>query len=165
MAIRHASAGEIIDLKPLGAALKGAKTTALVKNEVFETARLIVHVGKDIKTHSVDGPITLHCIEGRVVLTVPGSDLEMSTGDWLFLDGKVPHSLRAIEDASLLLTIIFPPATAKQEKVSRGVTDSQSSSRLEQGLIETFPASDPVAISNPIVGIRIDHHRESKEGK
>ncbi len=110
MAIRHASAGEIVDLGPLGPGLEEARTTALVRTSMFEAIRLIVHAGKDIRTHAVDGPVTLHCLEGRVLIGLAGSDIELAAGQWLYLEGKVPHSLRAIEDASLLMTILFPPA-------------------------------------------------------
>ena len=48
MAVHHASAGEIVDLRPLGAGLKNARTSAIVKTNEFEAVRLIVHAGDDI---------------------------------------------------------------------------------------------------------------------
>ena len=107
MAMHHASPGEVFDLAPLGANLKGARTTAIVKSEAFEVVRLVVHAGVDIKTHQVDGPITLHCLEGRALLGLPETTLELSGGQWVYLEGGVPHSIRGIEDTSLLLTILF----------------------------------------------------------
>jgi len=109
MAMHHTSSAQIFDLTPLGSGLKAARTTAIVKSERFEAVRLIVHAGADIKTHKVDGPITLHCLEGRALLYLPDSELELSAGKWVYLDGGVPHSIRGIEDASLLLTILFAP--------------------------------------------------------
>ena len=66
MAMHHASPEEVFDLAPLSPKLKDARTTAVVKSEAFEVVRLIVHAGTDIKAHQVDGPITLHCLEGRL---------------------------------------------------------------------------------------------------
>jgi quercetin dioxygenase-like cupin family protein len=107
MAIHHVSPGEVFDLAPLGSNLKDARTTAIVKSEAFEVVRLIVHAGVDIKTHQVGGPITLHCLEGRALLGLPETTLELSGGQWMYLEGGVPHSIRGIEDTSLLLTILF----------------------------------------------------------
>lgn len=49
----------------------------------------------------------LHCIEGRVGLGLVDASVELGTGHWLYLEGDEPHSVRGIEDASLLLTILF----------------------------------------------------------
>lgn len=111
MAIQHAKAGEIVDLRPLGAALKDANTRALVKSGTFEAVRLIVKAGRNIADHQVPGAITLHCLEGRVRLGLTDSELELSAGGWIYLEGGTKHSVSGIEDSSLLLTILFPSRT------------------------------------------------------
>ena len=45
MAIPHAQPGEVIDVRPLGPALAGAMTTALVKTESLEVIRLVIPRG------------------------------------------------------------------------------------------------------------------------
>jgi quercetin dioxygenase-like cupin family protein len=119
LAMHHANPGEVFDLAPLGSNLKDARTTAIVKSEAFEVVRLIVHAGVDIKTHQVDGPITLHCLEGRALLSLPKTTLELSGGQWVYLEGGVPHSIRGIEDTSLLLTILFFSASPSRKHESR----------------------------------------------
>lgn len=107
MAVHHANPGEIVDLQPLGDALKDAKTTAIVKAKTFETARLIVRAGTNIAAHQVAGAITLHCLEGRVRLDLADSAIELAAGQWVYLEGGARHSLTGLEDSSLLLTILF----------------------------------------------------------
>ena len=107
MAVPHAKPGEIVDLRPLGPTIGGAKTTAIVKTDLFETVRLVVRAGAQIAPHHVSGPITLHCLEGRVRLGLTGSSLELGADQWVYLEGGVRHSIDGIEDASLLLTILF----------------------------------------------------------
>lgn len=107
MALHHASPGEPVDLRPLGPELKNAQTAAIVKSELFEAVHLIVHAGANIPDHSVAGPIMLHCLEGRVLLGLAGSELDLSAGHWVFLEGCEPYSVTGIEDSSLLLTILF----------------------------------------------------------
>ncbi len=105
MALPHAKPGEVVDLRPLGGELASARTSALVKRDLFEAMRLIVRAGTTIPSHEVAGYITLNCIEGRVLLDPLA--VELCAGDWIFLDRGAPHSIRGIEDSSLLLTIIF----------------------------------------------------------
>lgn len=107
MALKHAKAGEVVDLRPLGSGLKGAKTAAIVKTERFEAVRLVVPAGTEIPPHEVAGNLTLHCLEGRVSLGLAGAAVELAAGDWVYLDGGETHSVKGIEDASLLLTILF----------------------------------------------------------
>ncbi|MGB3643482.1 MAG: cupin domain-containing protein [Mesorhizobium sp.] len=170
MALRHANAGQIVDLQPLGAALKQARTSAIVKSDLFEAVRLVVGAGKDIKPHKVDGPITLHCLEGRALLRLPTETLELTVGQWVYLDAGEPHSVTGIEDSSFLLTILFPTGSKKptSETTPHGGIDADTKktvegleSLLDEGLEGTFPASDPVAVSDPSTGIRITRGRES----
>jgi quercetin dioxygenase-like cupin family protein len=107
MAMHHAKPGEIVSLRPLGSALTTTKTTALVKSDTFEAVRLVVLAGTEIPAHQVSGRITLHCLEGRVLLGLDDESVELAAGDWIFLDGGKRHSVKGVEDSSLLLTILF----------------------------------------------------------
>ena len=107
MALHHAKSGETVDLSPLGVALRDAHTTALVKSAAFEAVRLIVLAGTEIPSHHVSGKFTLHCLEGRVLLGLASGNLELSAGQWVYFDGGITHSVKGIEDSSLLLTIMF----------------------------------------------------------
>lgn len=107
MAVHHARPGEIVDLRPLGEGLRNSRTTAIVKSDAFEAARLVVLAGKEIAPHQVSGSIMLHCLEGRVLLGLADSAVELSAGQWVYLDGSARHSVRGIEDSSLLLTVLF----------------------------------------------------------
>lgn len=106
MALAHAAAGEIVSLTPLGDAVDTTKTHALVKTQDFEAIRLVMPKGAEFPAHQVEGMITLQCLEGSIELTA-GETMEMVAGDWIYLDRGKAHSLRALSDASLLLTILF----------------------------------------------------------
>ena len=108
MALNHAKPGEVVDLRPLGSELKETKTAAIIKTEQFEAIRLVVQAGAEIPSHEVAGKMTLHCLEGRVSLAMPHSAIELAAGEWTYLDGGQAHSVKGIEDSSLLLTVIFP---------------------------------------------------------
>lgn len=114
MALHHAVSGEVVDMRPLGRGLKDAKSAAIIKLPYFEAVRLVVPAGREIPRHQVPGTITVQCLEGRVALGLADAELELSAGDWLYLDGGTPHVVRGIEDASLLLTIFFAGADRPQ---------------------------------------------------
>jgi quercetin dioxygenase-like cupin family protein len=108
MAIPHAQPGEVIDVRPLGPALAGARTTALVKTGCLEVIRLVIPRGKEIPTHATRGEITVQCVEGRVAFTTGDLTHELGAGQLVYLRGEQPHSVRGIDNASLLITITFP---------------------------------------------------------
>jgi quercetin dioxygenase-like cupin family protein len=107
MAIPHAQPGTLIDVRPLGSSLPGAQTTTLAKAEDLEVIRLVMPAGREIKTHTAPGPMTLQCLEGRVAFTTMGKTLDLSSGQLLHLAAGEAHALQAIEDSSLLLTLVL----------------------------------------------------------
>jgi quercetin dioxygenase-like cupin family protein len=106
--IALAKPGDVVDVRPLGKALAAAKTKALVKGDELEVIRLIVPAGKDIPEHKAAGTVVVHCLEGRVTFTALGKKQNLQGGEFLYLPAGEPHSLRGVEDASLLLTIFRP---------------------------------------------------------
>ena len=106
MAIHHASSGDLIDLRPLGAPLADTQSTTLLRDEQLKVMRFVLPAGKELPEHAVDGPITMYCLEGAIDVTAHGSCKTMRTGDLMYLVGRVPHALRATEDASMLVTIV-----------------------------------------------------------
>ena len=105
MAIPHAASGQVIDVRPLGSAIPQSVTTTLVKTKQLEVIRLVLPAGKEIPSHQVPGEITVQCLEGDVEFRAAGQSQVLSTGQLLYLSGNEPHSLMAIQDASVLVTI------------------------------------------------------------
>ena len=78
----------------------------LVRTEEFEIKSLFVPAGKEIAEHKAQGTLIVECREGRVAFTALGKTQELQAGELLFLPAGEPHSLKGIEDASLLLTLL-----------------------------------------------------------
>lgn len=106
MALEHAQPGAVVNLKSPDPSLNSSKSIAIVKRDRFEAVQLIVPSGSSIPVHQVSGYLTLQCLRGRVILDA-GEETELSEGDWVYLDRNAPHSLSGLEDAVLLLTILF----------------------------------------------------------
>lgn len=112
MAIPHAPSGEVVDVAPLGTKLRDAQTTTLVKTGSLEVLRLILPAGKQIASHAVPGEITVQCVEGKVAFAARGAERELTAGRLVALEGGDEHALRALEDSSLLVTILLEPKHA-----------------------------------------------------
>lgn len=107
MATHHASPAEIVDLDTWANDIPNEQTKAIVKTEEMELARLVIPAGKEIPTHKVSGPIVVHCIDGKLEFTAMGTTQVLISGQLLHLLPDEPHSLKAVEDSVVLLTIIF----------------------------------------------------------
>ncbi|HVL76425.1 MAG TPA: cupin domain-containing protein [Noviherbaspirillum sp.] len=105
MSLPHAASGDIIDVRPLGPKLADAVSTALFKTDQLEAMRLVLTTGKEIPEHHVAGDFTLHCIEGKVELRVNADVRTLQAGEMVFVAAEAPYSIRALADASLLMTL------------------------------------------------------------
>lgn len=107
MAIHHALSGELINIRPLGSAITTAQTATLYKTQHLEVFRLILLAGKEMPEHEVVGELTVQCLEGSVEFSIGTTRDVMRPGDLKCLAGGISHSLRAIEDTSVLVTLLL----------------------------------------------------------
>jgi quercetin dioxygenase-like cupin family protein len=107
MALPHANPGEIVDVRPLGAALATTITHTVIKTDELEVIRIVLLAGSTLPPHRVPGEITVHCLEGKVEFQVGNTTREMTAGSLLFATGDSEHSARAIANSSLLVTILL----------------------------------------------------------
>ena len=107
MALHHALSGELIDIRPLKGNLKNAPTKTLYKSNHLEVFRMVLLAGKAMPAHQVDGEVTIQCLEGSIELAVAGTSQLMREGDLICLAGSEVHALKAVEDSSVLVTILL----------------------------------------------------------
>ena len=103
-----ARAGEVVDVRPLGAALASARTRTLLRADGVEVVRLVVRADKGIPEHKARGDMVVQCLEGRVAFTALGKTQTLEAGQLLGLPAGQSHTVQGIEDASLLVTILRP---------------------------------------------------------
>ncbi|MDB5886287.1 MAG: Cupin 2, conserved barrel domain protein [Polaromonas sp.] len=113
MAIAHAAPGQLVDVHPLGNKLSESHNVALFKTNELEVIRLVMPAGKTMPSHWVKGEVMIHCLEGSVSLTAGGQTRQMSANQLVWLEGGVDHALTAVQDASLLLTIVLRKTVEK----------------------------------------------------
>lgn len=109
MTIQHAQPATVIDVRPLGTALAETKTGTLFKTENVEVIRMVMPTGKEISEHRAPGEIIVQCLEGEIAFTAREKTETLTAGQLLYLTPKEPHSVKCIEAASFLLTMILRP--------------------------------------------------------
>ena len=107
--IRHAGQGEIVDVHPYDDDLSEHRTHTLFKTDQIELLRLILPKGKRLPRHRAPGPIIVQCLEGAIGVTALGYTTLLSSGQLMHLESQQAHSVVAVEDSSVLLTIVFEP--------------------------------------------------------
>jgi quercetin dioxygenase-like cupin family protein len=108
MALQHAQPLDIIDVRPLGSELRNAVTSSLLKTPTLQLMRLVLRAGQSMREHRVAGAITVHCLEGEVVVVATSSrECQLTAGQLVMLMGAEPHSLQAVTDTSLLVTVLL----------------------------------------------------------
>ena len=106
--VPHAQPGEVVNVRPLEVNLATTTTRALVKAKDVEVIRMVVLAGKEIPTHQAKGEMIVQCLEGRIEVTAMGKSQTLEAGQMLYLPKQEPHSLKGIEDGSLLVTMLLP---------------------------------------------------------
>lgn len=99
--------GEVVNLDSLSKEMDAGATYALIKTEDMEVIRMVIPGGKHIPEHKVKGQLTVQCLKGEVQFSFEGNSLTLRENDWICLDKKTMHSLKALNDSVLLLTILF----------------------------------------------------------
>lgn len=107
MAIPHAESGEIFDVRPMGIRFHDKAPVTLVRAEHLEVFRLVLPAGKTTPMHKAAGSITIQCLEGVVELDAHGQTQLFRPGDMVYLADAEPHAVKALENASLLITVLL----------------------------------------------------------
>lgn len=61
-----------------------------------------------LERHQAQGEVTIHVLEGRLMVAADGRDHDLRAGHVLMLSAGVPHDVRAAESSAMLLTVFMP---------------------------------------------------------
>jgi quercetin dioxygenase-like cupin family protein len=61
--------------------------------------------GGFLKEHRAEGEVIIHAIAGKLAVTVANEELTLGPGELLSLAPGLVHSVRAIDESEMLLTV------------------------------------------------------------
>lgn len=97
---------EIVRLKSEPAWTAGDRHgTSLVKGDGINVALMLLKKGARLQEHHTRAPITVHVLEGRINFIANGKPHLLTVGMLLALDRAISHSVEALEESSLILTV------------------------------------------------------------
>lgn len=89
----------------MGSPFAQALPHAIVRGDQLELIRTVLHAGKSVHEHKIDGEMVILCIEGRLGVNAHGRRMMLDPGELLFLEGGVLHAMDAEVDSSALLIL------------------------------------------------------------
>ena len=102
-----------VDIRAEIARLKGEPAWAsgdrhgssLVKGDGINVALMVLKAGAKLQEHHTRAPITLQVIEGRINFVAGGKKQVVTAGTILALDRAIEHSVEALEESAIVLTV------------------------------------------------------------
>jgi len=79
--------------------------SSLVKGDGINVALMVLKAGAKLQEHHTRAPITLQVIEGRINFVAGGKKQVVTAGTILALDRAIEHSVEAVEESALVLTV------------------------------------------------------------
>jgi quercetin dioxygenase-like cupin family protein len=88
---------------------KDRNAITVFKTNGMRIVLIALHVGAEMKTHTADGIISLHVIDGRMKFNADNQSVELNKGQMLALHKGIQHSVLAVEETIFLLTLTTTP--------------------------------------------------------
>ena len=82
----------------------------LVKEGPLRLTLIGIRAGGSMHEHVAEGPITIHALDGTIVVRAGGEERTLAPGGLMALDGGVRHEVRSESGGIFLLTLIFGEA-------------------------------------------------------
>lgn len=99
---------------------KGPAIQVLLDTSFTKEIRIAMKEGQLMKEHQTPYPIVVELVEGRIDFSVSGEMMNLERGDLIALDGGIPHSLTALEESIVRLTLTKADEVNRVKKVVEG---------------------------------------------
>lgn len=110
---RFAGVSQVVDLGEALQALRaeahpahgGHRQITLLHHTPITQLLVAFEAGGALANHAAHGMVTLHVLEGRLMVQADGQDHTLSAGHVLILQPDVLHNVHALEASAMLLTV------------------------------------------------------------
>jgi quercetin dioxygenase-like cupin family protein len=105
-----------IDLPSLMEKVKGEKpwkdgkrnAITVFKSNGLRIVLIALHQGSEMARHIAEGIISVQLLKGRIQFITDQKTVELSEGQMLALHERIPHSVKALQESTFLLTLATP---------------------------------------------------------
>ena len=107
MFIKNFDAGKVVTLKEQISVESGTVVSkTLVNGEALTMTLFAFDEGQGVSTHSAAGDAFVVCLEGEAEIELNGEKLSIHEGESLIMPAGAPHSLKAVKQYKMLLTVV-----------------------------------------------------------
>ena len=96
---------EVVEVAGDESVFTNLKKTLLVKSDRVKVIRMELPATSTLPKHKAPGELTVHCLSGKIEFTVMGNTHQLDGGNLIYVPASEPHSVLAVEDSVMLLTI------------------------------------------------------------
>ena len=114
--VRHLTKDELM-IDSLLLARTGRTGRTLVKEGALRLTIMAIAAGGDMPTHSTNGPVTIHVLDGDIAVGALGLEYPLGVGELVALAPGVEHSVRSISGGVFLLTVVHEPSAGSRASV------------------------------------------------
>jgi len=92
----------------------GRRAETLIKTDGLRVVLVTMRTGITLHEHTAPGPITIHAMRGRFLVTFENQERELGPGELISLASGARHAVHTIEEGAFLLTIGWGPTAGKE---------------------------------------------------
>lgn len=81
----------------------------LVREGGLSVVLMQLKAGSSLQEHAAPGPTTVQVLNGQVRVGLGDEQLDVPSGQLIAFNGGIRHTVEAIENSTLLLTLAAPP--------------------------------------------------------
>jgi quercetin dioxygenase-like cupin family protein len=89
----------------------GHMARSLVRQPTLRVVLMVLRRGSRIREHTADGAFSLQVLSGRIALTLDQRTFELTAGELLAVEKRLPHDVEAFEDSAVLMTLSWQPTS------------------------------------------------------
>lgn len=107
--IKNIPFAEVLRLKDLTTFEEGRVVSrTLAQRDDLSITVFSFDKGEEISTHSANGDAMVYVIEGKAEIIIGNDKFTLVEGETIVMPANVPHSVEAVEQFKMLLTVVKP---------------------------------------------------------
>lgn len=99
---------------------KGLMIKSLLETNSTKEIRIVMPKDEILKEHKAPGEIVVQVLQGKIWFEVQGEKNEYKSGDMLWLEALIPHSLGGLEDSVIRLSLSKRDSVNRVKEVAKG---------------------------------------------
>jgi quercetin dioxygenase-like cupin family protein len=88
------------------------RAVLLLKTDSLRVMFRSLRAGTGLSTHKAPGPITVQVLDGHIEFTAGVQTTPVRKGEVLALESGVPHSVKALSNSAILITVAVRPQSS-----------------------------------------------------